>query len=414
MPSAQTRHARQGPVRLDGYAMADAGGPWLALGTSLFWALWGERHDSARLDRNLAFASAHGVDYIRVLSMVGTESWSDRVIDPGWPDYWNVVDRLAARAARHGLRLQVALFADAQVMMPEMARREAWVDRWAARASAEPDRFILLETANEAWLNGLDDLDQLVTLTERLNARTDVLVAASAPSCGPPASDVAADSSEVCAVEWRRLAAAADVITPHLDRNIASSEGPERAIRRPWELLFGPRTLGVRTWINNEPLGPQSSVESDDDPARLAMAAAVTWLAQGAAYTLHTGAGVRGGGRADRAMGRAANLDEVPNIRATLRALADARRQLPAALPNCRPVNAHWSDAPLASDVDDVLRVYQSICADGAIVALPFGIRGPSTTLTARRPVEINGRLLAAGQTLGVSGPSAILIGHVK
>ncbi len=411
---ATAQSGRRGPVRLEGNAVSDDGGPWLALGTTLFWALWGERHDAARLERNLAFAARQGVDYVRVLSMVGSDSWRDRVIDPRWPDYWDVVDRLAARAARHGLRLQITVFADAQVMMPRADDRRAWADRWAARVSAQPERFFLLEAANEAWLNGLDDLDQLVALTERLNERTGVLVAASAPSCGPPPSDVAADSAEACAAEWRRLAAVADVMTPHLDRSPAPGEGADRAVRRPWELLFGPRTLGMRAWINNEPLGPQSSVESETDPQRLVMAAAVTWLAQGAAYTLHTGAGVRGGGEADRAMGRAANLDEVPRIAATLRALHQARRRLPAALPNCRPANAHWPEAPLAADLDDVVRVYQAVCTDGTVVALPFGVRDGATVLTARRRLEINGRVLAPGDTLRVDGPSAILVGRLR
>ena len=63
--------------------------------------------------------------------------------------------------------------------------------------------------------------------------------------------------------------------------------------------------------------------------------------------------------------------------------------------------------------MDDVLRVYQSRCADGVFVALPFGIRGPSTTLTARVGLEVNGRTLAPGDTLRVPGPAAILTGRM-
>ena len=37
------------------------------------------------------------------------------------------------------------------------------------------------------------------------------------------------------------------------------------------------------------------------------MAAALTWLCGGAGYTLHTGAGVRGGGAEDLARGRVAS-----------------------------------------------------------------------------------------------------------
>ena len=36
---------RRGLVRLEGRAFADDGGPYLAVGASLFWAAWGYRHD---------------------------------------------------------------------------------------------------------------------------------------------------------------------------------------------------------------------------------------------------------------------------------------------------------------------------------------------------------------------------------
>src|SRR5690606_20413731 len=72
----------QGRVHLDGHAFADDGGPFNALGASLFWALWGERHDPERLDANLAHLAAHDVDYVRILAMVGARTWEDRVIDP--------------------------------------------------------------------------------------------------------------------------------------------------------------------------------------------------------------------------------------------------------------------------------------------------------------------------------------------
>src|SRR5688500_14301631 len=71
-----------GAVRLNGRALADASGPINALGTTLFWALWAERHDQKRLDENLAWLAARNVHYLRVLGMVGGKSWEDRVIDP--------------------------------------------------------------------------------------------------------------------------------------------------------------------------------------------------------------------------------------------------------------------------------------------------------------------------------------------
>ena len=56
-------------------------------------------------------------------------------------------------------------------------------------------------------------------------------------------------------------------------------------------------------------------------------------------YVLHTGAGVRGGGRADLERGRPANVSDVPNIQTILQGLENVRRRLPAEIPN-------WTQIP--------------------------------------------------------------------
>ncbi len=321
---------RTGAVRLDAGRFVDKGGAWPALGTSLFWALWGERNDPERLEANLAFAASIGVDYIRILSMVGTQSWHDRVIDPAATDYWEIVDRLAGRAARHGLRLQVTIFADAQVMMPDNAAREQWVDAWARRASQSPERFILLEVANEYWQNGFDTPAEVARLARRLQAATDVLVAPSAPRCGAYPADLSTPEAEDCVAEWRTLHAdeVADVATPHFDRDISGPLGPMGPVCGPLSMRRVPADV-VSAFINNEPIGPQSSVVSDTDASHLSAAAAVTWGAGGAGYTLHTGAGVRGGGVFDTERGRSANLWDVPNVRDTFEAINVVRTSPP-------------------------------------------------------------------------------------
>jgi hypothetical protein len=110
---------------------------------------------------------------------------------------------------------------------------------------------------------------------------------------------------------------ALDLATPHFDRDLSGPLGPRGPVCQPITMRHVPSTI-VRAFVNNEPIGPQSSVEEERDPERLAEAALVTWLAGGAAYTLHTGAGVRGGGAFDRARDRSANLWEVPNIERVL------------------------------------------------------------------------------------------------
>ncbi len=64
---------REGPVRADGHAVADAKGAFNALGATLFWGAWGYKFDRPRLERNFGVLRAAGVDYVRV---------SDRSVAP--------------------------------------------------------------------------------------------------------------------------------------------------------------------------------------------------------------------------------------------------------------------------------------------------------------------------------------------
>ena len=86
---------------------------------------------------------------------------------------------------------------------------------------------------------------------------------------------------------------------------------------------------------------PQSSVAADDDPLRLTMYAGLTWLCGGAAFVLHTGAGVRGGGLEDRERSRVANIWQVAHIEQTLAGINTLRKLLPPDLPNWQRHNSN-------------------------------------------------------------------------
>lgn len=374
-PDPPLRPARTGPVRLEGRAFADDQGPWNPLGASLFWALWGERHDPGRLDANLAYLAAADVDYVRVLAMVGTPSWADRAILPDWPDYWAVVDRLFARLGSYGLRAQVVLFADAQVVMPDEAAREHWVDQWAAYANQHRARIQFLEVANEPWQNGFPTAAPLHQLGHRLSAQTDIPVALGAP----PDDQV---------VAW--LAGWTEVGTLHYDR--AMGDEGLRPIRQPWgawgEYRERAALAGVpnahtvalpQVAVNNEPIGPQSSGAGDQDPARLALAYLTSFIAGNAAYVYHAGAGIRGGGAADLAGGRLANLYEYPPE--LLAGISHWRRRLPPGLANWTRANAQWAEFPWdgsqrAVDQGQILRAYVTTQGD-QLVGVLLGPRAP-------------------------------------
>jgi hypothetical protein len=404
--------SRHGRVQLDGRALRDEAGAFPALGATLFWALWAERRDPDKLERNLAWLADGGVDYVRILGMVGGEGWEDRRIDPGDADYWPTVDRFLERLARHRLRVQVTLFAAAGEMMPKSDQRERFVDRWAARASRDPSRFLLLEVANEHWQNGVGDIAELRSLGRRLSRQTDVLVALSAPR-----------SEQVCAVY---VGSGADVATVHYSRSFADDD-PWRPVRQPWTWpLDEARACAARLppIVNNEPIGPQSSANEDDDPRRLVMSYVTTFVAGNAAYVVHTGAGVRGGGAADRALGRAANVWETPNLTETLAGIRRLRAILPVDLPNWRRFAAGDSGHPFAGfgrafESGSLAASYAATRGD-RFVAVALGVQG-AAELMARKActVEVRDPLsgaivarhdLAGGQRFTLSGADAFVV----
>jgi hypothetical protein len=47
---------------------------------------------------------------------------------PAWPDYWSQFRDLLDLVARHGLRAEMTIFADAQYVMPSKTTRRAHLD----------------------------------------------------------------------------------------------------------------------------------------------------------------------------------------------------------------------------------------------------------------------------------------------
>jgi hypothetical protein len=331
----------RGPVRPEQHAVADADGPFNALGATLFWGAWGYKFDRERLERNLAALSDAGVDYIRVLGSVGGSSWSDREIDPRWPDYDEVAGAFTDLAYdKYGLRVQWTLFGGAP-FTPRGRARRALVDRFTALARGREHKIFAFEIANEAGSNGFDGSEgiaELRRLGARLSAKTSVIVALSDP-----------DPTAECATY---AGARVDAATWHYRRRFGD-EGPWRPIRAPWNYPAGfdanCRGQLPKLVLNNEPLGPESSIEQDDDPARIASAYILTFLANHGAYVFHSGPGIRGGGAADvdGPLKRHANFADLPSFEPIARALKAARTYLPEGLANWTRVGPREPSAPI-------------------------------------------------------------------
>lgn len=376
--------ARRGLVRLEGRAFADDGGPYLAVGASLFWATWGYRHDRPRLERNLKFLADRGVDYIRVLGVVGPRGWADRTVsavDPQLETTWGGLTDLAYDV--YGLRVQWTIFGGLDTT-PTPADRAKVVDRFVAAMKSRPHKVQHVEVANEGYATGWAELrDEAKQLATRIRAETPFAVAVSAPGA---IGDVAS---------WYS-GSSANLLTVHLPREVvgAGNIGTWRYVRQTWD----PWLESPLPWTNNEGKGPQSSVEADDDPLRLTMYAGLTWLCGGAGFVLHTGVGVRGGGLEDRERGRDANLWQVAHIEETLAGIKTLRKLLPPDLPNWQRHNSNrnfpdypFESGPVAERIEKerLLRAFAATSGDGRVVAIPLVASAP-VPFTPRGPMHVD------------------------
>ncbi len=254
-------------VRLNGNSFCDQGGPFLGLGASYFQALRRARYDRARLHSDLAFLASRGFNYVRILSMV---SWEGLEIAPvtftnragqvvqGWPDYWQQFRDLLDVAAQHGLRVEVTIFAGAQHVMPAKSTRQAHLDGILANIAGREHQILHLEVANEAWQNGFpgpQGVADLRAFTQYLTDRTAVPVAITSP----------ADTSDQGIISLYR-GSAADLATVHFSRNSRTAEGGWLPVRAAYRAAHLP---GVPPVSSNEPIGPGSSVSSENDPVKL-------------------------------------------------------------------------------------------------------------------------------------------------
>jgi hypothetical protein len=336
-----TPAGRLGRVRLEGRAMADDGGCYLPLGASLFWAVRGARSEPDRLREHLVWLRARGVDFVRVLAE--TTDWADdRQTDPLWPDYLDCLRRTRDEAKAAGLRIAWTLFG---------GNRLTPAEQWAcARAVWQvciemPETVQYIEVSNES---------QGIHQAGTINARE---VAELFRGAG---FVVALTSVDHAAAELYQ-GSAANVATVHFERRL--SEHNWRPVRQPWGYP-GEYGKGLpEAFISGEPIGPGSSVASEDDPEHNAMNAVHTWLCGGCAHVVHYGAGIYGVANDHPSGGhRPADCWEQPGLEAALARIAHYRAQLPADLPNWQRTRHGLADHPFRFPPNELETV-----GDGAV-----------------------------------------------
>jgi hypothetical protein len=213
----------------------------------------------------------------------------------------------------------------------------------------------------------------------------------------------------------------ADLATLHFERRPLAIVGRWNLLRQPWDL---PRCDGTPALVsNNEPVGPQSTIASLDDPLVLTMLAFVSYGAGLGSFVMHAGPGVRGGGAADLSLGRKSNLWEAPRIEAIANGLQALERLLPPDFANWRKEDWSQPSMPRPADFSDASAVSAVYCFSKAATVFcgAAGITRP-VDLIARRSMTIasyhplDGRLLAErkvtqGQRFGLGAdPAAVIL----
>jgi hypothetical protein len=393
------RTAPRGTVRVEQGVLVDDVGPFWAIGATYMAAPWFYKFDRARLERNLAFLAEGGIDYVRVLGEVGGRFWEGREIDPRWPDYPAVVAGLTDLAYdKYGLRVQLTVFGGVDFSTTP-AQRRALVDRIVKVIETRPQKVMLLEIGNEAWKNGFageGGRTELRALAERAAAslRGRGIRLPVAPSA--PATSACADVAALYG------GLGVDVATVHFSRDVS---GPERG----WGPVIQPRRFvrcagAPAITVNNEPIGPRSSVVSEEDPVRLASAALVTVLSRMPLYVLHSRAGVRGD----------LEFPELPNVKATLAAFGVLHRVVPRAIATATPLAADAPTAllelrsPVAPDVSAGPGVvgYYAVRLGAEDLAAAVGVRGP-LSLRARHASSVEAYDLSTGDVVKRSAVAA-------
>jgi len=411
---------RTGLVRANYKVVYDDTGIFHPLGLTFFWALYGWKHERARVLAHLKWIATKGFDYLRIL---GECDWRGRSWGPAeFPDYDQILHEYVAAAYDHGLRTEVTIVGGRQ-FDADTGQRRFFPAQLAKRVSDvlrdQAHKVMHYECANE-W-NRLDKvtMDDLVRMGTVLSMSSPNLASLSCPSGerehalrlhgetiqedDPEFAQLEAEDKpqpysgyEDMVAATKRAGCSGFTIHP---RRSSHDHGWSH-VRQGYDFKDFPGA----TW-NNEPEGPQSSVQSMTDPLQLACCRLLGIICGGAGYVLHVGQGVTG--LADPNHNRPNNMWEVDNIDAIMSAVRRCDDLLPEGVENWRCVNNGRGDHPLPlNDVTGfwesgahdrapaVNKNYAALSTQNTFVEIVTGVKsvdavGPVPIGTARRKMEV-------------------------
>jgi hypothetical protein len=357
--------------RFGARAIGDDTGAKLYVGLSRFSWLRDWRFDSDRVLLQMDEDRAAGYRYARCLAQVedigSSTFWAGRQIDHRWPDHAGLVASMTRAAAERGLLILWTLIGKPMAR----ADRGPYVARCAEALSGVASGVLLVEVMNEPAVGGQVSAAELVDLHGIVRDRAPQLLAATGAVWTEQGWN---DDNEYRNVVggtafspggWQRTQR--DIGVCHLDRNMSVSELQDRPWRQGWDVGL----LGT-AWIDNEAVGPGSSVTNENRPEVLRSHRAVNMATCRAfASCLHGRPGVRGDDP----------WIDVPAYKAAPKAV----RFLDGLLPNGRSHNANnrFPGRPftLASEFlraetnnrRGVVRAYTGEHPDGRFFTIPFG-----------------------------------------
>jgi hypothetical protein len=314
-PARQGSAARAGVVHQDGRSFADAGGKFLSLGTTLFWALWGATNDRERfLSRNLEPIARAGFQDVRVILVLPASGlWAGRRVDPFAERFAADVGALVDLAGdRYGMRTAVCIFGGRVGTADQHADIVA---RVIGALRTRASKITHVEIANEGGNNGFpkDELWRHAAAVRAAMPGT-LVALTSTENYGPDPAAIYGGSP-------------ANMFAFHPDRDVKGASGVFEPTLEPARYReFRVPAIGE----NGEPRGPASSITGTNDPVVLGADALATWMSGWGRYVLHTGAGIYGlENTPDGGTPRPANWEETPGIAGVAAALATLRSALP-------------------------------------------------------------------------------------
>lgn len=386
------------------------------LAASLFKAAWAYRHDRPWLESQLEWLSAHDVDAIRALGVVGDpgapDYWDGREIDWRWPDYDEVIAGVTDLAYdKYGLQVQWTIFADAQKNTPHEDDRAGLVRRFVEMSRGRERKILAFEVANEFWNNGFDGEDgvrQLGVYARELRRGTSIPVAASS------------HRDELCPLYAEGVV---DFATIHFDRR--APEARWAPLSEPWRIArqaghFAACSMPEEA-SNNEPIGPGASHSEPMMPLHVVMSAVNTYLSNIPVYVFHSGPGVRDDAT-DPDRLRPSRFDQLPEAGRIFGGLAAIKRYVPSDITSWRSVSPTESDFPFT--VNGSAKVALGATRGARFIVSLSGLEG-TVEVVARRAVEVRRldpvtgallekRSLKTGEPLRLTSEAAVLEGNVQ